>query len=321
MNKNAPKRKIVEDALDLLTEDTVKEEISQIDINLLDDYHNHPFKLYEGKRLQDMVESIKENGILSPITVQTSENGRYEILSGHNRVNAARQAELSAIPCIIKKNLSEKEAYTFVIETNLMQRSFSDLLPTEKAIVLKMRYEKIASQGKRNDLQKEIVKLDEGIIDKEVQTEDKTDSRKTIGKEYNLSGASVARYLRLNYLTPKWQKAIDSDEISLTMAVDLSYLSSELQDYLYLQCEELEIKLKPSDAKTLHLLDKEKSLDIQVIQRYLAEIKTPKVKEYQSIRLSQKTYQRFFQNEDKEKAEEIIEKALIMYFTSNQESL
>lgn len=320
MNKNFPKRKIVvEDALDLFIEDNEKEKskIVELDINSLESYHNHPFKLYEGKRLQDMVESIKENGILTPITVQEKENGKYEILAGHNRVNAARQSEIDLIPCIIKENLTEKEAYTYVIETNLMQRSFSDLLPTEKAIVLKMRYEKIASQGKRNDLQKEMRKLDDGIIEKEVQADDKTtDSRKKLGKEYNLSGASVARYLRLNYLTEKWQQAIDSDEISLTMAVDLSYLSSEIQDYLYQQCKDLEISLKPSDIKTLHLLDKEKDLDTQLIQRYLAELKTPKVKEYQNIKLSQKTYQKFFKNEDKEKAEEIIEKALNMYFES-----
>ena len=318
MNKNFPKRKIiVEDALDLFIEDKENAEIVELDINLLDSYHNHPFHLYEGKRLNDMVESIIENGILTPVIVQPKENDRYEILAGHNRVNAARQAQIDLIPCIVKENLSEEQIYTYVIETNLIRRSFSDLLPTEKAIVLKMRYEKIASQGKRNDLQKEMRKLDDGIIEKEVQADDKTtDSRKKLGKEYKLSGASVARYLRLNYLTEKWQQAIDSDEISLTMAVDLSYLSTQMQAYLYNQCQELEISLKPSDSKTLHLLDKEKGLDNQLIQRYLAELKTPKAKEYQNIKLSQKTYQKFFKNEDKEKAEEIIEKALNMYFES-----
>ena len=260
-----------------------------------------------------MIESIKENGILNPIIV-LKKGIKYEILSGHNRVNAARLAKIKSIPCIVKENLSKEQIYTYVIETNLMQRSFSDLLPTEKALVLKVKYEKIASQGKRNDLQREIDKLDNGIIEKENQTEDKTDSRKKLGEEYKLSGASVARYLRLNYLTKKWHQAINDNEISLTMAVDVSYLPLEIQDYLYQQCRELEISLKPSDTKAFHLLSKENTIDEKMILNYLLDMKKPKVKEYQSIKLSQKTYQKFFQNDDKEKVEEIIEKALNMYF-------
>ena len=315
MSKKLLKREIT-DAVDFLLDDIgVLEEtdIQSIEIDLLESYHNHPFNLYTGKRLDDMIESIKENGILNPIIV-LKKGIKYEILSGHNRVNAARLAKIKSIPCTVKENLSKEQIYTYVIETNLMQRSFSDLLPTEKALVLKVKYEKIASQGKRNDLQREIDKLDNGIIEKENQTEEKTDSRKKLGEEYKLSGASVARYLRLNYLTKKWHQAINDNEISLTMAVDVSYLPLEIQDYLYQQCRELEISLKPSDTKAFHLLSKENTIDEKMILNYLLDMKKPKVKEYQSIKLSQKTYQKFFQNDDKEKVEEIIEKALNMYF-------
>ncbi|WP_243123073.1 ParB N-terminal domain-containing protein [Criibacterium bergeronii] len=111
MNKNFPKRKIiVEDALDLFIEDKENAEIVELDINLLDSYHNHPFHLYEGKRLNDMVESIIENGILTPVIVQPKENDRYEILAGHNRVNAARQAQIDLIPCIVKENLQKNKS-------------------------------------------------------------------------------------------------------------------------------------------------------------------------------------------------------------------
>lgn len=207
MSKKLQKREIT-DAVDFLLADIdILEQgnIQNIELDLLENYHDHPFTLYTGKRLNDMVESVKENGILNPIIVLKKEDGAYEILSGHNRVNAARLADIKNIPCIVKENLTDKEAYTYVIETNLMQRSFSDLLPTEKALVLKMRYEKIASQGKRNDLQKEINNLEQGIIEKESKTEDKTDSRKALGKEYHLSGASIARYLRLNKLSDFWK--------------------------------------------------------------------------------------------------------------------
>lgn len=315
MSKKLLKREIT-DAIDFLLDDgdiLEQGDIQNIELDLLENYHNHPFTLYTGKRLDDMVESIKENGVLNPIIVLKKDNN-YEILSGHNRVNAARIAKVKSIPCIVKENLTDKEAYTYVIETNLMQRSFSDLLPTEKALVLKMRYEKIASQGKRNDLQKDINNLDQGIIEKESKEEDKTDSRKTLGKEYHLSGASIARYLRLNELSKSWKKEVDEDEIGLTMAVDLSYLSKEIQEHLYQKCEELELSLKPSDAKALHLMNRQEDLNQEMVITYLLNLKKTKVKKYQNIKLSQSVYKKFFHDERKEDVEEIIEKALEIYF-------
>ena len=317
MSKKLVKREIT-DAVDILLEDTSvleQGDIQNIELNLLENYHDHPFTLYTGKRLSDMVESVKENGILNPIIVLKKEDGAYEILSGHNRVNAAKLADLKTVQCIVKEHLSEEEAYTYVIETNLMQRSFSDLLPTEKALVLKVRYEKIASQGKRNDLQKEINNLDRGIIEKESKAEDKTNSRKALGKEYHLSGASIARYLRLNELSDSWKQEVDNEKIGLTMAVDLSYLSKEIQEYLYQQCGELELTLKSSDTKALHLMNRQEELNKEMITTYLLNLKKPKMKEYQNIKLSQSIYQKFFRYEEsKEEVEGIIEKALEIYF-------
>jgi hypothetical protein len=317
MSKKLLKREIT-DAVDFLLDDAgilEQGDIQNIKLDLLENYHDHPFTLYTGKRLDDMVESVRENGILSPIIVLKKDDNKYEILSGHNRVNAARLVNLKTVPCIVKENLSKEQTYTYVIETNLMQRSFSDLLPTEKALVLKMRYEKIASQGKRNDLQKEINNLEQGIIEKESKEEDKTNSRKVLGKEYNLSGASIARYLRLNELSKSWKQEVDNEKIGLTMAVDISYLSKETQEYLYQQCEELELSLKPSDAKTLHLMNSQEEMNQEMVVTYLLNLKKPKVKEYQNIKLSQGIYQKFFRYEEsKEDVEEIIEKALEIYF-------
>lgn len=138
MKANASKRKIF-DAVDMLTENTsaktteVKAEngVEQIAIDSIKAFHNHPFHLYEGERLNDMVESIREHGVLNPVIVRKLGKG-YEMLSGHNRANAAKLAGLTEIPAIVKVGLSEAEAYVYVIETNLMQRSFTDLLPSEK---------------------------------------------------------------------------------------------------------------------------------------------------------------------------------------------
>ena len=129
MKTNAPKRKIF-DAVDMLTEEAVapvtmpkrKNGVTMLSIDSIKPFHDHPFHLYEGDRLDDMIQSIRDHGILNPVIVRTTEGG-YEMLSGHNRQNAARLAGLTEIPAIIKTDLPDTDAYVYVIETNLMQRS------------------------------------------------------------------------------------------------------------------------------------------------------------------------------------------------------
>ena len=112
MKANSPKRKIF-DAVDMLTEESSAHEpdgVQVLPLNKIKAFHDHPFHLYEGERLQDMVESIKEHGVLTPVIVQ-KERGGYEMLSGHNRANAAKLAGLTEIPAIVKEGLTEQEAY------------------------------------------------------------------------------------------------------------------------------------------------------------------------------------------------------------------
>ena len=125
-------------------------------------FRGHPFRLYEGDRLNDLVESISENGVLVPAIVrkiESDENGfEYEMLAGHNRQNAAVIAHRE-LPCIVKENLSDHDAWIYVIETNVLQRSFSEMLPSEKAAVLALRYSKMICQGRRNDIIEELKRL------------------------------------------------------------------------------------------------------------------------------------------------------------------
>lgn len=166
MKANSTKRKIF-DAVDLLTEDTssqmpvktMKGGVTMLDIDSIKPFHNHPFHLYEGDRLDDMVESIRDHGILNPVIVRKIDDG-YEMLSGHNRQNAAKIAGLKKIPAIIKYDLPDTDAYVYVIETNLMQRSFSDLEISEKAAVLKERYDKVLYQRQRESIMAEVAKLE-----------------------------------------------------------------------------------------------------------------------------------------------------------------
>ena len=126
-------------------------------------FRGHPFRLYEGDRLNDLVESISEHGVLNPAIIRKIERDEdgfeYEMLAGHNRQNAAAIANRE-LPCIVKENLSDEDAWIYVIETNVLQRSFSEMLPSEKAAVLALRYSKMVCQGRRNDIVEELKRLE-----------------------------------------------------------------------------------------------------------------------------------------------------------------
>ena len=135
--------------------------VEMLDIDAIKPIRHHPFHLYEGERLSDMVESIKEHGILTPVIVRKMHYG-YEMLAGHNRQNAGKLVGLKEIPAIVKENLPDDEAYVYVIETNLMQRSFTDLSVSEKAAVLAERYDKVLYQRKRDEIITELKELECG---------------------------------------------------------------------------------------------------------------------------------------------------------------
>ena len=173
-----------------------------------------------------MVESIKVHGILNPVIVRKIERG-YEMLAGHNRLNAAKIAGLTEVPAIVKENLSDENAYVYVIETNLMQRSFTDLQPSEKAAVLAERYDKVLYQRNREYIINELKELEgdtKGGHDVHLSK-----NRDGLGEEYGLSGRSVARLLRVNELVPELKDKLDAGKISLVTAVQLSYVPVDIQ--------------------------------------------------------------------------------------------
>ena len=193
--------------------------VQYIPIDMLVPYHKHPFKLYSGERLNDMVESVRKNGILNPILVQPTSNGKYEILSGHNRVQSAKTVGLTTIPAVVKENLSEDEADVYVIETNLIQRGFNDLLISERASVLLSRHSKLFSQGKRNDIINELKKLENTIPSSEnlvtVSTSDaqRPKLENTISSSENLVTVSTPDAQR-----PKLENTISSSENLVTVS-------------------------------------------------------------------------------------------------------
>lgn len=294
-------------------------QIKQIPCDMLVPYHNHKFELYSGERLDDMVASVKENGVLIPIIVQPL-NGKYEILIGHNRWNASKLAELPTVPAIIKKDLSEEEAEMYVIESNLMQRGFDNLKISEQAAVVAMRYKDMFSQGKRNDIIHELKMIENpGLAaDETTQPEKKPhNSREKVGSEYGLSRNSVARLLRVDKLIEGLKPLVDDGTIPIRAAVNVSYLSEEVQIMLIKLAKIHKLDIKKSE-QLREYSDTQGLEQLTVIKILTGQINNiPKQPKPKSVKISNETYSKYF--DEKAKADEIsetIEKALELYFAN-----
>lgn len=314
MKANVPKRKIFNDAVDMLCGEDIsvpKNGIEMLPIDSIRPFRKHPFRLYEGKRLDDMVESIKEHGILSPLIIWKNSDG-YEMLAGHNRLSAGRLAGLTEVPVIVKTDLTEQEAYVYVIETNVIQRGFAELLPTEKAAVLAERYEKVISQGKRNDILQEITRLNGSEMGETCGHDvHRLKNRDAVGKEYGMTGRNITRYMRVNQLNQSLKERLDVGKISLVAAVDLSYLSEEEQNVVADLAEQGKIKL---DGKTVKSV---REMAGEVTERRVldySENRNRKKDTGMNIKLSIDVYERYFANAKSVDVAGIVEKALVAWF-------
>ncbi len=300
------------------------ETIYNLTIDKLLPFKEHPFKLYSGERFSDMVDSIKANGILVPIIVRPTDQFTYEILSGHNRVECAKAAELLNIPAIVKENLSDEEALLIVTETNLIQRSFTDLSHSERALTLSMHYEAIKKQGKRNDLIFEIESMvkgcDLGISETCSPMGNKSKMMTVIGKNYELSKNSVARYLRINKLTPDFKEMLDNGEMPIRAGVDLSYLP---EDELHIAYEVLNggnYTVDMKKAAQLRQLSESKRLTAESVEEIFAgKIICKKQNSAPPVKIKHKSIAKYFSPAQKPKEiEETILKALEFYFSHSK---
>jgi ParB family chromosome partitioning protein len=316
MKANATKRKIFNDAVDVLcgVESISAQEngIQMLPIDSVFPFRNHPFRLYEGERLDDMVESIREHGILNPVIVWQSPGG-YEMLAGHNRQMAGRLAGLTEIPAIVKTDLTEKDAYVYVIETNVIQRGFAEMLPSEKAAVLAERYEKVSNQGRRNDILQEIERLN-GTDKAETCGHDvqRLKSRDAVGEEYGMTGRNIARYIRVNQLEQPLKKRLDAGGLSLVAAVDLSYLSAKEQKTVSELAERGKIKLDANTAK--HIKDMAGDVTEKRVLEHFEGKKEKKANTGKTIKISTDVYERYFANARAMDVAGIVEDALAAWF-------
>ena len=243
--------------------------IYDIPLSEIDDFPGHPFKVRDDEDMMQLVESVKERGVITPITLRRKDDDRYEIVSGHRRKRACELAGLKTVPAEIKE-LTRDEAIILMVESNL-QRSV--ILPSEKAYSYKMRLEAMKRQGQRTDLTSSPV----GMKSEGKQSLD------IIGEAAGDSRNQVHRYIRLTELEPELLDMVDEGRIALRPAVELSYLDKGEQHELV---DAIEASVAtPSHAQAIKMrnFSKEGKLTPEVIESIMCEEK-PNQKEKVSIR-------------------------------------
>ncbi len=284
---------------DLFKDDTELAEeklprIHDIPLELIDDFPEHPFKVKMDEDMDQLVESIKERGLITPITLRPKDNGRFEIVSGHRRKKACEIAGLSYVKADVRE-MTRDEAIILMVESNL-QRSV--ILPSEKAFSYKMRLEALKRQGKRTDLTS-------------VPSAQKSKtSREILGDIVGESQDNVRRYIRLTELVPNLLDLVDDGKIGLRPAVELSYLKPEEQELVYKFVEDCECT--PSHAQTIRMrrISENGGLNAGIIEDIMLEEK-PNQKE--KVHISLDKVQKFIPGMTIDKAEDYIIQALEFY--------
>ena len=303
--------------------------IAEMDFNQMEPFPNHKFKLYEGQQLADMVESIRQFGILLPIILWHTDDGQYIILSGHNRKNGGQLAGLTKGPVIIRENLTHNEAVLIVTETNLRQRSFADMSHSERAYCLAEHYDALKSQGKRNDLLAEIETLLNPHEIKENQTsaevQHRLKSRDKIGQEYGLSRDKVAKYIRLAGLVSGLLERVDTGEIAFLAAYDLSFVEDTVKQQQI--ADLIESDSYKVDMKKAELLrnyyETSKLTDTAIVQILSGEkTRKPKSDKPQPVKVKPAVISKYFTAQQTAKEiEETIDRALAFYFENQEQEM
>ena len=189
-----------------------------VDLDVMTIYpcENHPFRVVDDEKMDELVESIKESGVLTPVLVRPDDEGNYEMISGHRRLHAAKRAGLRKIPAIIKE-MTNDDATIAMVNAN-MQRE--EVLPSEKAFAFKMKMDAMKHKGYRSDLS-----LSHGAT--------KLNTGEDIGDSAGISRSQVHRYIRLTYLIPKLLDMVDDGRLSFVIAGEISYFNHTYQQWLW----------------------------------------------------------------------------------------
>lgn len=245
------------------------EKVEEINISSIKDFPNHPFKVINDEKMQEMVKSVKKYGVILPVIVRPKEDGTYEMISGHRRKRACELAGIKQIRCIVK-DLTDDEATILMVDSNIQRE---EILPSEKAFAYKLKLEAMKHQGKRID-------LEENETSTPVVSKLRTDE--ILGEEVGESRENIRRYIRLTYLIPELLEEVDNKRIAFRPAVELSYLE---EDYQYVVLNKLqydEVSPSLSQAITLKKMQQEGTISEEKIENLLDKEK-PNQKEFIKI--------------------------------------
>lgn len=290
--------------------------LSEMEFSQMEDYEKHHFKEYSGPRLDNLADSIKRVGILQPIILWKIDDV-YKILSGYNRKNAAQLAGLTKAPVIVKEGITEAEAILIMAETNLNQRSFSEMEESEKAWCLKEHFEAMKCQGKRMDIVKEIEELLNADLD---MMGGRTDQK--IADEFGTNRNKIAQYIRIAGLIEPLLERLNKKEITFGQAYFLSFLKPEHMEVVETLMLE-GFKINTDNSKLLKEYAENKKLTEEIIREILQGEKTrkPKGSKPKPVKLKPAIISRFFSHGESQKdIEEIIIKALEEYLKEKDES-
>ena len=271
--------------------------IRDIPISEIDDFPDHPFQVRLDADMDELVQSVKERGIITPITLRQKEDGRYEIVSGHRRRKACELAGLDTVKAEVKE-LNQDEAIILMVESNLQRTT---ILPSEKAFAYKMRLEAMNRQGQRADLTCAPVghKLEN------------LKSRDVIAAESGDSKSQIQRYVRLTNLLPDLLSKVDEGKIAMRPAVELSYLAEKEQKSLLDSMESEDCTPSYAQALKMRRFSQEGNLTDEVILSIMEEEK-PNQKE--QLKIPKERIAKFFpEGTPREKMEDTIVKALELY--------
>ena len=193
-----------------------EESATDIEISRIHSFANHPFKVLDDDKMDDLVKSIKQNGVLTPVLVRPDKNNSYEMISGHRRMHAAIKAGLETIPAIVR-DMEDDEAIVIMVDANIQRE---ELLPSEKAFAYKMKMDAMKRQGIRTDLTS-------------CQNGTKFRADAAMAEQIGESARSIQRYIRLTELIPDLLDYVDKKRLQFTVAVDISYIDQEIQTWLF----------------------------------------------------------------------------------------
>ena len=268
-----------------------------VNIKELHEFKDNPYQVKDNEDMKDLIESIKEYGVIEPLIVRNREKGGYEIVSGHRRKYACEKAGKIEIPVLVR-DMDKDMAIITLVDSNLQR---SDILPSEKAFAFKMKLEAMKQQGKRNDL----TSFQVGN-----KLSGKT-SAEIIADETGNSKTNIYRYIRLTELIKPLLQLVDDHKMALSPAVEISYLKEQEQKDLLETIESEDCTPSYSQAMRMKELSKENKLDMDTIFNIMTE---QKANQKEQIKFKVEKLKGYFpKGYSTKQMEEIIEKLLKQY--------